>query len=69
MTGVGKCISECQIFKSKTYVGRKVLATVVMNAVIFWGMAPCSPDVNRRFRETYNLHLQGRKSIEQESRV
>jgi hypothetical protein len=31
---------------------------------IFWDIAPCSPYVNRCFRGTYHLHLQGRKSAE-----
>jgi hypothetical protein len=46
-----------------------VLTAVDMNVAIFWNMAPCSPYVNRRFEATYNLHLQGRKSAEQETSV
>jgi hypothetical protein len=38
-----------------------------MNVAIFWDLAPCSPYVNRRFGGTYHLHLQGRKSLRQET--
>jgi hypothetical protein len=32
-------------------------------STIFWDITPCSPlRINRRFRGTYRLHLQGRKS-------
>jgi hypothetical protein len=35
---------------------------VVMKNTIFWDIMLCSPlKVNRRFAETYRLHLQGRK--------
>jgi hypothetical protein len=40
-----------------------------MNVAICWDKAPCSPYVNRRFGGRYNLHLQGRKSAEQETSV
>jgi hypothetical protein len=40
-----------------------------MNATIFWDIAPCSPYVNRRLGGTNYLHLQGRKSTEQEATV
>jgi hypothetical protein len=36
---------------------------------IFWHIAPCSLYVNRRFSGTYYLHLQGRKSAQQENSV
>jgi hypothetical protein len=43
-------------------VGFEVLAAVVMNSTIFWDITPCSPlKFNRRFGETYRLHLQCRK--------
>jgi hypothetical protein len=38
-------------------------------SAVFWDIAPCSPYVNRRFGGTYGLHLQGRKSAEQETSV
>jgi hypothetical protein len=38
----------------------------IMNVPIIWDIAPCSLYVSRRFVGTY-LHLQGRKSIEQET--
>jgi hypothetical protein len=45
----------------------EVLTVVVTNVAIFWDIAPCTPYVNRRFGGTYHLHLQGRKSTEQDS--
>jgi hypothetical protein len=37
---------------------------VVMKSIIFWDITPCSSlKVNWRFRETYRLHLQGRRII------
>jgi hypothetical protein len=44
-------------------VGFEVLTVVVMNVAIFWD----SPYVCRRFGGTYDLHLQGRKSAEEET--
>jgi hypothetical protein len=38
-----------------------------MDVAIFWNIAQCSPYVNRRFGETYHLHIQGRKLAEQET--
>jgi hypothetical protein len=33
-----------------------------LKRTIFWNITPCGPlSVNRRFGETYRLHLQGRK--------
>jgi hypothetical protein len=37
-----------------------VYNTIIKNAV-FWDVAPCRSCVNRHFRGTYRLHLQGRK--------
>jgi hypothetical protein len=34
---------------------------VTMKNAVFWDMAPCRYCVNRRFRGTYRLHLQGTK--------
>jgi hypothetical protein len=39
------------------------------NFAIFWNTAPCSPYVSRRFEGFYRLHLQDRKSAEQETSV
>jgi hypothetical protein len=39
------------------------------DVAIYWGIAPCSPYVNDRFGGTYHLHLQGRKSAQQETSV
>jgi hypothetical protein len=35
----------------------------------FWDIAPCSPYMNRYFGGPHHLHLQGRKSAEQETSV
>jgi hypothetical protein len=40
-----------------------------MDVVTFGDVAPCSPYVIRRLGRTYHLHLQGRKSAEQETSV
>jgi hypothetical protein len=40
-----------------------------MIVAVFWDIAQCSPNANRRFEGTYQLHLQGRKSAEQETSV
>jgi hypothetical protein len=47
--------------------GPDVLTAVIMNAAIFWDITPCSPYMNRRFGGTFNLYLQGRKSVGKES--
>jgi hypothetical protein len=44
-------------------------AFLSFNVATFWDIPPCSPYVNRRFRGTYHLHLQGSKSAEQETGV
>jgi hypothetical protein len=44
------------------FVGFEVLTAVIMKSAIIWDITPCSPlKVNRRFVETYRLHLQGRR--------
>jgi hypothetical protein len=48
-------------------VGFEVLTVVIMKTAIFWDIAPCSPYTNRRFGGTYHLHLQSRKSAEEET--
>jgi hypothetical protein len=52
-------------------IGFVVLTAVVMNAAIFWDIALCTstPYANRRFGGNVSLHLQGRKSYEQEISV
>jgi hypothetical protein len=50
-------------------VGPDVITAVVMDVAIIWDIAPCSPYMSIRFRGTYRLHLQGRKSAEQETSV
>jgi hypothetical protein len=42
---------------------------VVMKIAIFRDIAPCSTHMNRRFGETYRLHLRSRKSAEQNTSV
>jgi hypothetical protein len=44
-------------------------STQNMNVAIFWNIAPCSPNVNRRFGGAYQLHFQSKKSAEQGTRV
>jgi hypothetical protein len=42
------------------YIGKYLL-----KGTIFWDITPCSPlNVNRRFGETYHLHLQGRRLLD-----
>jgi hypothetical protein len=53
---------------NKVFVGFEVLITsIVIDIVIFWDTALCSPYVNRRFGGTYHFHSQGHKSAGQES--
>jgi hypothetical protein len=49
--------------------GFETLTAVVKNVVIFWDIAPGSPYMNLHFGRTYHLHLQGRKSPEEEISV
>jgi hypothetical protein len=49
------------------YVEFEVLTAAVRNVAIYWDTAPCTPYANRRLGVTYHLHLQGRKSAEQET--
>jgi hypothetical protein len=45
------------------FVEFEVFTAVVMKSIIFWDMTLCSPlSFNRRFGETYRLHLQGRRN-------
>jgi hypothetical protein len=46
----------------------EVFTAATMN-VVFWDVAPCRPWVNRRFGETYRLHLLGRKIRERGASV
>jgi hypothetical protein len=45
---------------SLKYVRFEVFTSVTMKNAVFWDVAPCRYYVNRRFRGTYRLHLQGR---------
>jgi hypothetical protein len=49
--------------------GFEVLTAVVMIISFLWDIGVCNPYMNRRFGGTYHLHLQGRKSAEQETSV
>jgi hypothetical protein len=40
-----------------------------MKNAVFWDVAPCIYCVNRRFRGTYRLHIQGRKIRERGTSV
>jgi hypothetical protein len=57
-------------------IGRRELLSVqhpsdvnILNVAIFWVIAPCSSHVNRSSGGKYHFHLQGRKSVEQETSV
>jgi hypothetical protein len=50
-------------------VGFEIIIAVVTKVAIFGDIAPCSPYENRHFGGTYHLHLQCRKSAEQETSV
>jgi hypothetical protein len=51
------------------YLGSEVLTVVVMKSTNFWDITLCVPlKVNRRFGETYRLHLHG-QSGEQDTSV
>jgi hypothetical protein len=43
------------------FVRYEAFTAVTMKNVVFWDVALCRSCVNRRFRVTYRLHLQGRK--------
>jgi hypothetical protein len=72
---INNCLKRKGIFISglhqyyTKYAGFKVLTAVVMSGAIVWDIASCSPYVNRRFGGMYDLHLQGRKSAEEETRL
>jgi hypothetical protein len=65
---VSFCSSIHQAIKHCTYinVGFEVLTAVVVKNIIFWDVTPCSLlRCNRRFGETYRVHLQGRRKLYQ----
>jgi hypothetical protein len=52
------------IFANTNYpntVRFEVFTAVTMKKAVFWDVAPCRNCVNRRFRGTYRLHLQGKR--------
>jgi hypothetical protein len=51
----------------KYYVRFEVSTAMTMKNAVFWDVAPCRYCINRRFRGTYRLHLQGRRKIEKKS--
>jgi hypothetical protein len=60
-------ISNCNSteFLNKLYYVRfEVSTAVTMKKAVFWDVAPCRNCVNRRFGETYGIHLQGRRQEE-----
>jgi hypothetical protein len=61
-----KTNKNARIYK---FVGFEVLTVVVMNVAIFNDLALCSLYVNRRWRGMYHLHIQHRKSAENETRM
>jgi hypothetical protein len=45
-----------------SYVGCEVLTALDIKSYIFWDTMPCSTlKINRHFRITFRLHLQGRR--------
>jgi hypothetical protein len=40
-----------------------------MKNAVFWNEAPCRSCINRRFGETYRLHLQGRRKKKKSASV
>jgi hypothetical protein len=57
------------IERSKLLVRSEVFTAVTRKNAVFWDVAPCRSCVNRRFRGTYVLHLQGRKIRERGTSV
>jgi hypothetical protein len=55
-----------QNFFHPSYKTSNNLTISLMNFAIFYDMLPCSLYVKRRFGGTYDLYLQGRKSVEQD---
>jgi hypothetical protein len=41
------------------FVGFEALTAVFMKRSVFWDIMPCPVKVNRHFRRTHHLHLQG----------
>jgi hypothetical protein len=61
-------VSEQEILDNfpHTFFEQCLLAEKKKNVAVFWGIAPCSPYMKRRFGGRYHIHLHGRKSAEQE---
>jgi hypothetical protein len=53
----------------KFFVRFEVFTAMTMKNAVYWDVAPCSSCVNRRFRGTYPLRLQGRKIRERGTSV
>jgi hypothetical protein len=49
------------------YLRSEVFTAVTRKNTVFWDVAPCRSCLNRRFGGTYSLHLQGIKSVKEES--
>jgi hypothetical protein len=43
------------------HVGCEDLTAVSVKIAVFWALSPCISDTDRRFGETYRLHLQERR--------
>jgi hypothetical protein len=57
------CFLSSAFRKHPTVVWFQVITAVVMKSTVFRDITPCNPlKTNRRFRETYRLHLQSRIS-------
>jgi hypothetical protein len=53
----------------KIHVKFEIFTAVTMKNTVFWYVEPCISCANRRFLETYRLHLQGRKIRERGTSV
>jgi hypothetical protein len=62
-------ILEYMIMDKDHKVIFEVFMAVTLKNAVFWDVMPCNSCVNRRFRGTYHLHLQGRKIHERGSSV
>jgi hypothetical protein len=63
-TAINLLIKEMGIY-CKIWRSHSVTATVMKVIIFFWGIAPYSPYMNKRFRGLYHFHLHGWKSSEQ----
>jgi hypothetical protein len=51
----------------KSSVIFEVFTAVTMKNAVFWDVVPCRYSINRHFRGTYRLHVQGRTKKKEKS--